>query len=1087
MKLRLSKKIIICLIIFTLLSTFNINTISASSFKETNIDDLAFRQEIEIPFDTSLPEAKYQPIDTKVVFNNPCWAIDKNKHSIYVGFDDGDSVTEIESQIYELVETDSSHISQCNVVFLIPEEADGSEKYYVFYDSKESKSPDYEDHLVLEDTHYFYEPISGQKIDIDYYGVWDDGSVIYGIGQVGELLGNPISQGILKFLPRSKKVETNNLDQLGVFDMRYGTIAQPGYMGSSWATSVKKAVLVDGNLMIRVRIEGISPRDDIKSDNTYTYYHSPIEKRRIFVNAHHEVLKDINVEEPSILDGTYGGIVSIKSRSSSIDKMNVGEILPQIYLYNEENEIYKFDVPQNPDSVVKENVLSTPDDIDLGEKAWICLGDDSNGKTHSIILDSNTGLANSDDGVQVKAWVKEEIKLPGLEADTGNLYVARDSYDIGGVHDKNLDKGFSVHFNAVFITLEENGYDAVNKESEIYHNLVKLFPSVIEEDIDEEEDIERFSLKCYVHLAPTIPLGSLLSAATGKKFPYIYAELYKNNSFKSSGSVGRLALGSVNIDLEGKTLVEKINTIFGIFDIRNTTFFKKIVFPDLEPGEYIVKIFKENSIPNSERQFIGYSIVEIKEDSIVHINCKHEVNIYADVINQKREGVQGALVQLIQDNTIISEGFTDENGSIILTTPNYLKNPYNLKFYKDGFLVDEKEFRMSILNLNYRVYTTAPIQVYNLIISVKDKWGLVPAIDISPKVTSSEMTLSQSISGINVEPGVYYFEDLFFADYDLTFRYKSFEYNDEIAMNEDEKINIEFDAEYEITLDIKDSYGMDLAEDGEIIISRSGKSKSVDLSKNGKTCFMVPPGDYKIDVVVDDETIAHQNLNVRSEKSLNIVTNKDSFLHTVILYLGIILILFSLLYMWRKKKYLMGLKLILIGLLIISLISPWWVLSGDSGSISTNSKTLLIPPNIVTLSESPSSMGGQISQVPEEVTMVLTLLSILVIACCILIFVSIFTKNKFKKITKILSSSSFAILILCVLVFFYAMSQITMIGVGNFMGSGEVDVTLPGVTESASISSSWGPGVGFYISIIVIVMLIVFFFLKRRFSNIIPD
>ena len=62
-----------------------------------------------------------------------------------------------------------------------------------------------------------------------------------------------------------------------------------------------------------------------------------------------------------------------------------------------------------------------------------------------------------------------------------------------------------------------------------------------------------------------------------------------------------------------------------------------------------------------------------------------------------------------------------------------------------------------------------------------------------------------------------------------------------------------------------------------------------------------------------------------------------------------------------------------------------------------------------------------------------------------------------------------------------------MIGVGNFMGSGEVDVTLPGLVESKSIPSSWGPGIGFYLSIIVIAVLVAIFLLKKHFFNIICD
>jgi hypothetical protein len=249
-------------------------------------EDLPYKEEIFIPIDTSITEAKFQPIDIHVEFKNPCWAKNEILHSIRIYYEDGNGKNEIESQIYELEFNDETHIKSCNIVFLIPAEASGNEKYFVYYDSLETEETDYKDHIQLEDTHYFYEPISGQKIDFDYYKITEDGDIIYAVIQKGELLGNPIAQHVGKFKPGSKVVETYNIDQLAAFDLRYGISEQPSYYGSSWSNNVKKTILVDGNLMSRVRIECYSPDEKIKSDNIYTYYYSPGETKSIFVNAH---------------------------------------------------------------------------------------------------------------------------------------------------------------------------------------------------------------------------------------------------------------------------------------------------------------------------------------------------------------------------------------------------------------------------------------------------------------------------------------------------------------------------------------------------------------------------------------------------------------------------------------------------------------------------------------------------------------------------------------------------------------------------------------------------------------------------------
>ncbi len=111
-------------------------TTSATEYLETAIDNLAFKQEIMIPFGTSNETAKYQPSDLRIQFENPCWGTNETIHSVRVGFDDGSGLQEVESQVYDIEHSDDSHFKACSIVFLIPEDVTGKEKYYVLYDSK---------------------------------------------------------------------------------------------------------------------------------------------------------------------------------------------------------------------------------------------------------------------------------------------------------------------------------------------------------------------------------------------------------------------------------------------------------------------------------------------------------------------------------------------------------------------------------------------------------------------------------------------------------------------------------------------------------------------------------------------------------------------------------------------------------------------------------------------------------------------------------------------------------------------------------------------------------------------------------------
>ena len=52
------------------------------------------------------------------------------------------------------------------------------------------------------------------------------------------------------------------------------------------------------------------------------------------------------------------------------------------------------------------------------------------------------------------------------------------------------------------------------------------------------------------------------------------------------------------------------------------------------------------------------------------------------------------------------------------------------------------------------------------------------------------------------------------------------------------------------------------------------------------------------------------------------------------------------------------------------------------------------------------------------------------------------------------------------------MSQVTDVGVGSFIGHGDLDVAIPGLQESVIIQCNWGAGIGYYLSIIAFILLI---------------
>ena len=1078
------KRLLLCLILSMLvLTSFNINAVSYENIISTDIENLSFKQELTIPIDTNLEEAKFQPIDMRVDFDSPCWAKNETIHSVRVAYGDGSDLTEIDSQIYDLESSDgSSNIKACSLVFLIPKEATGEDTYYVLYSDSETAPPDYEDHLSVKDTHYFYEPISGQIIDFDYYQIIEGEYIIYGISQQGELLGSGMSNAVIKLKPNSTDFETVHAEQVAAFSMSYSIEPSGENTGTQWATDVSKQIIVDGNLMIRLRIEGSATEGEIKTDDIYTYYYSPTSTKSLNVNVNHEVLKTRDIKGDKEREGSYASLSTIKARSATIEKMNIGEILPNIHFHAEDESIREYSMPTDPEADPAEWILSATDDDDLGSKAWLCMDDPSTGQAHALIFESSTGfLEGEDDGIQVKSSVHQHVNLPGLEADSGDLFAIRNAYE-GGKHNTVLPEGMNVNFNIEFITFQKGGYEAVDAESEIYQKLVGDRPIYRGNVSDEpEEEKKRYALTAYLHHARSFPMGSLLSAGLGRNISYISAELFKDDSLASSGSTGRVSMGDLNLDFDNTTLVQKIKLALGLFDWKNFSFFKKIRFPDLEVGRYLIKVYRENPRFGSERQYIGFAIVDLSEETSVDVYCKSEGTAELSISDQDEEGIENVKFLLLYDEMIVSSEVSGKNGSVVLKAPCYRKSPYTLQVIYQGFLVEEKEIsfglKTSLISYKDAFFTS----LSQLKLKVKDTLGLAPAVDVSPMLTSSQMIDQITISAENQGNGEYLFTDLYSGDYILKMSYKSFILEEKVKISNDKTLDLEFPAEFTVDLNCMNSYGALIAE-GEISLDREGRGPSARIKTSGVAEVSVPPGIYEMKITADNEEIARQDIEIKGNKMIDIVTSQGSFLHTVVMYLGALLAVFSIaLIVWKRNTF-VGMKLLAIALIVIALVSPWWILTGNDGTTSTVTSTLLVPSEIITLTSSNSIFGGEISSVPPEFTMVLELLVMLLVIDCLFvlvgIFIGIFMKDKFRKISTILSVVGIVLLLVSILLFYVAMSEVTNVGVGSFSGGGNLAISVPGLQENSNIDCNWGPGSGLYLSMLALVSVAALSLLK---------
>ena len=1043
-----------------------------SEFQTTDLSGLSFDQEVSIPIDTSLPEAIYQPIDLRVEFDNPCWAKNQTLHSVRVAYKNGGDYTEIESQIYDLSQTDETHIDACSLVFIIPEEVTGEETYHVFYGDTETSESGYPDRIIVKDTHYFYEPITGQIMDFDYYQINQGENAIYGICQKGELLENGMSNAVVKLLPGSTEFSTKNAEQIAGFYISYSVNPAGEHTGTQWAEDITKNILVDGNLMTRIRIKGSSPKNDLLTDNIYTYYYNPTETKRLVVNTNHQVLEDIQIQGDEQREGTLASLSTIKARSGTIDDMNLGEILPKIHFFSEDENIVDYDMPTDPDADPADWLLGYSDDQDLGSNAWICIDDPATGRAHGLLFESNTGILEGDyDGIQVKASVHQHVKLPGLEADSGDLFAFRNAYE-NGEHITTLSKGENVLFNAQYLALQTGGYERIDAESKLFQQLIKDYPITRgNETMGEEptEEPETYTIKTTVHQGFSAPLGSLLSAATGRNVSYLTAELHKAENMVSSGSVGRLKFNSLSIEFaEDATLIQKVQAVASMFDFRNSTIFKTITFNDIEAGTYIIKIYKENPLRYDERQFIGFTTVEVAEDTKTRVTCNKQTTIELTITDQKDEFIENVKAQLFTDDILVSTASTDANGTVILPAPVYTNKEFILKTIYDGFLIYEEPISFNILN-RFRPWTTAiSVPRYDLKLNVKDTLGLPPGIDPRPMVKSQEMIQQTSITAEEIDIGTYQFTDLYEATYDLTLSYKSCEHTETVSLSKDKTLDIVFPAEFTLETTIFNQIGKSV-NTADLMLERSGKKIKGSITEEGMGEITAPPGTYKLTITKEDSTIATQQVSIKGDKSIDIISNQPSSLHQllplILIIIGVAIV--GILYWKRLPGFPKnGLYIILALLLLSSIFIPWWQLHGESNSIETVSETYLYPPTLITRTESNTVIGGEVSEVPEIFTTVLSLLSMLLIMTSALIILLPFIQKRYPKICWILTIVIILLLILNIALFYITMSEVTKIGIGDFSGSGDISISLPGESDQQSIPSSWGAGLGFYAVII---------------------
>lgn len=753
-------------------------------------ENWSFRKEINIPIDTSSEQAKYQPVDILIKFNNSCWVKDKIEHSIRIVLQEGGRFKVLESQIYDLENSDDTHINSCSLVFLIPPDVTGKEKYFVYYDDEEKAAPDYVDHVDVDESYCQYEPIPGISFNSEYYKITDEGNIVYAIAQKGKAKGDSISQQVTKLVQGSENVKPKNGEQAASFAFIYWWERNGNWYSKSTAEKlVSKELFVDGNLMVKVGIVSSSNDGALQSTVIYKYYYSPLEDKRIYVHAKHEIIY-YNLEEGNEIDVCYAFINGGRIKSSTIDELNFDQIHPYLHFYYDIlDKVVTYDIPY-PESIKWQTLIGKNKNYDLSKNAWFSIDDGESGKAHALIFESNDVVKSGTDernGIEIQLCEAKKIKLPGLEVSIVIAYAMRNCYEPGQELDNKIPADYVIEYNAEFFTTQDGGYKTVEKEASMYQSLIEYQPTNGNNVTDDDENVKKHSLTVFGHLDYSLFL-KLLSSKLLIQNPYISAELYKDGELLVFGTLGRFKLTD---DLK--------------IDWTNISFFKKYQFRPFEPGKYVVKLWLENTLIGDKREFIGVQVIDLQSDTKTHILCKSEGKIGISVLDQDNDGIENAEIFLLKDGEVIVENISDSNGIVTIGAPSSISETYTLRVMYKGFLISEEEIRLGITTRLIPLKKTFNFDIYGFTLSLRGANDKIPAFDAEITLTSNDMISPETLKADIVDKGDYKFLNLYPGDYLINIRYNSFEVEESIHIPTVEKMDVNL---YDFNLNIKDNWNL---------------------------------------------------------------------------------------------------------------------------------------------------------------------------------------------------------------------------------------------------------------------------------------
>jgi hypothetical protein len=444
------------------------------------------------------------------------------------------------------------------------------------------------------------------------------------------------------------------------------------------------------------------------------------------------------------------------------------------------------------------------------------------------------------------------------------------------------------------------------------------------------------------------------------------------------------------------------------------------------------------------------------------------------LVDQESNGIDGACALLVHDGVVVAEN-TTINGYALLTAPCGFMQQYHLVVMYHGFKLMNESIRFGYIHCFIPLKKSLEVRQDDWTLTLMDQWELPLEINVTPQLTSEEMETPEVLLAEPRSKNIYHFTNLVSTVYQLQIQYKSFLLEKEIQIPSNDETLV-FPAMFPITFQVFNSRGMKI---GSAAIRLSRGDKTINFNSNvSGTVLSIPPGSYIVSVLSQGQTISQRSLKVASERSVDLFTTQEPVFPLLVLVLAGFIVLIGFVMSLMKKDPFYFLVIFVLGLCITSIVSPWWMLQGSSSDVQTSSVLYLIPLDLVTTTKTSQFIGGELAFFPDLFVDVMTILPVLAVMSCFLIFLSLVFKRSDKKKWHFFCLVCALFILMCSLIIFsFAMSAFTKVGVGSFSGQGIIDVSIQVEDVTTSIFCEWGPGIGFWLyalSVLILLSTLVF-------------